>query len=45
VHIERQNDLGQNHSIMMEAMRRWCQLFMSPAEMQDMMERMMRQKP
>jgi hypothetical protein len=34
-----------SHPDMMEEMRRWCQSFMPPAEMRDMMERMMNRKP
>lgn len=34
-----------SHPDMMEATQRWCQSCMPPAEMQDMMQRMMGQKP
>lgn len=34
-----------SHSDMIEKMRRWCQSFMPPSEMQNMMQRIMGQKP
>lgn len=34
-----------SHPDMMEEMRRWCQSFVAPAEMRNMMQSMMEQKP